>query len=133
MAGSVERAIRQLANGRCEYCQLPELPDSFKHVLDHVIARQHHGEATRHNLALCCVRCNAFKGPNLTGIDPISKRITPLFHPRQDIWSEHFRYEGPILVGLTDKGRATVAVLSINLPVRVAARHALMESGLWSR
>ena len=53
-----------------------------------------------------------------------------LFHPRIDAWSEHFRYDGAVLAGLTPIGRATVATLAINLPLRIAARQALIETGI---
>jgi hypothetical protein len=73
----------------------------------------------------------AYKGPNLAGIDPVSKKLSPLFHPRRHKWRRHFRYNGPILVGLTRIGRATIAVLQINDPAAVALREALIDSGLW--
>jgi hypothetical protein len=101
----------------------------LRHVLDHIIARQHGGETEFHNLALICMRCNQHKGPNVAGIDPQSGSIVSLFHPRRDSWNEHFRYEGAVLVGLTPAGRATITVLAINMPLRVAARQALIEAG----
>jgi hypothetical protein len=97
--------------------------------LDHVIARQHGGHSVVTNLALCCPRCNQFKGPNIAGIDPDTGLLSRLFHPRADLWEVHFRYQNLILQGLTEVGRATTAVLSINLPLRVVARHALREKG----
>jgi len=60
----------------------------------------------------------------------LSGQIVPLFNPRTDAWSDHFRFDGPLLTGATPRGRATVNVLSINLPIRVAARQALIESGI---
>ena len=41
------------------------------------------------------------------------------------------KWEGPALCGLTAIGRATVAVLEINLPYRVALRQALIEGGVF--
>jgi hypothetical protein len=101
----------------------------FKHVFDHVVARQHHGPTTATNLALCCIDCNRHKGPNLSGIDPVDKTTIGLFNPRQDVWSEHFRWTGAVLQGLSAQGRATIDVLKINLPKRVAARRILMTAG----
>jgi hypothetical protein len=131
MAEKLEQSIRRIALDRCEYCLMPEAASGLKHVLDHIRARQHDGKTEFENLALCCGRCNAFKGPNSAGIDPRSQQVTPLFHPRQNTWSEHFRYDGAVLIGLTATGRATIAVLSINLPIRIASRHALMAAGLF--
>ena len=81
-------------------------------------------------MALSCARCNFLKGPNLSGIDPSSGAVVRLFHPRRDKWIEHFRWEGPRLVGRTDCGRATVTVLGMNGDVRVEAREQLMLEGL---
>lgn len=99
--------------------------------MDHIIAQQHGGGASLENLALCCQHCNAKKGPNLTGWDPVSQKIVRLFHPREDIWEEHFSWHGAVLVGLTEVGRVTVAVLGINAPSRVGARRALMDEGVF--
>src|SRR5437870_3375634 len=126
--GLVE-AVRRRAGDRCEYCRMPGAASRLKHVADHIIARQHHGPTTLDNLALCCARCNEFKGPNLAGIDPATTQLTRLYHPRRDRWAEHFRWENAILVGVTDVGRTTVDVLAINDTLRVAAREILLEDG----
>ena len=55
--------------------------------------------------------------------------MTRLFHPRQDIWEEHFRWEGCLLAGLTPAGRATIAVLAINHPLQMAIRNTLRDEG----
>lgn len=129
MPTALEQTIRKLAGNHGEYCRLPESESKLGHVLDHVIARQHGGQTMLENLALCCGRCNQFKGPNIAGIDPATGQMMRLFHPRSDIWEEHFRYDEAILVGLTPIGRGTVTVLAINMPIRVAGRRALRDSG----
>jgi hypothetical protein len=78
-----------------------------------------------------CVFCNRHKGPNIAGVDPKSKKIVPLFNPRRHKWSRHFRWDGPVLVGLTPAGRATVRVLKINLDHRVGFRQELIEEGVF--
>jgi hypothetical protein len=129
MPSLLEQTIRQLASDRCEYCRMPEHGTRLKHVLDHIVARQHGGYTELSNLALCCGRCYQHKGPNLAGIDPESGELVRLFHPRTDTWADHFRYDEAILVGITPLGRATITVLAINLPIRIAARQALIETG----
>ena len=57
------------------------------------------------------------------------KKIVPLFNPRRHKWAGHFRRDGPVLVGLTPIGRATVAVLEINLDYRVDLRQGLIDDG----
>jgi hypothetical protein len=90
--------------------------------VEHIVARQHGGGDDAENLALACHLCNAHKGPNLTGIDPNSGEITPLFHPRKNRWKEHFANVAGAMIGLTAIGRVTVVVLAMNLPARVDAR-----------
>ena len=53
------------------------------------------------------------KGPNLTGIDPDSGMIVPLFSPRQQRWADHFALREAMIVGLTPVGRTTVHVLAM--------------------
>ena len=38
---------------------------------------------------------------NLTGVDPETDQIVPLFNPRHDAHSEQFAVRGPLFVGLT--------------------------------
>lgn len=72
--------------------------------------------------ALACDRCNAYKGPNLTSIDPDTRTVVALFNPRGDAWSDHFAVRGGRIPGLTPKGRATVRLLNMNAPRRVEIR-----------
>ncbi len=127
----LDRLVRKRAGFACEYCRMPQQFDELPFEIDHVIAKQHRGETVAENLALTCFACNHHKGPNLSGIDPKTRRITRLFHPRRHKWDRHFRWRGPVLVGRSAIGRATVAVLAINLPYRVALRQALIEDGLF--
>ena len=122
--------VRTRAGGRCEYCGHPESAVDLKHSVDHIVARQHDGDDSPANLAFCCRRCNLGKGPNLTGVDPLTGVVTLLFHPRRDDWTDHFEWQGAILLGKTAVGRVTAHVLAINLPARVAARRALMDAGV---
>lgn len=133
MATSLEDRVRERAGGRCEYCRLPRSASPFDFLIDHVIARQHGGPSTFGNLALCCPHCNAHKGPNIGSRDPGGRvpGLVPLFNPRRHRWSKHFRWEGPILVGLTAIGRATIHVLDMNDPEEVGLREALIEEGVF--
>jgi hypothetical protein len=58
------------------------------------VPRQHGGNDDPGNLALACHRCNLSKGPNLTGIDPITAEIVRLFDPSRDQWLDHFHLPG---------------------------------------
>ena len=118
MAESVaqlRRLVRHRAGDRCEYCRIAADLDEVAFHVEHVIPRQHGGGTSLENLALACQRCNAHKGPNLTGIDPQAGTIERLFNPRQDRWHDHFTsLADGTLAPLTAVGRVTIAVLSMN-------------------
>ena len=99
------------------------------HQIEHIIARQHGGSDAIENLALACHRCNLHKGPNLTGIDPMTGAVEVLFHPRRDRWADHFMYRGVYVQGLTASGRTTVAVLALNDARRLELRRELLGRG----
>ena len=84
--------------------------------------RKHGGTDDIENLALACAECNLSKGANLTRTDPLSQEITRLFHPREDLWSEHFRWQEWWIKGITDIGRTTFEVLNLNSPARIRVR-----------
>lgn len=132
MDAALRLLVRRRAANRCEYCRIHQDNDPFLpfHV-EHIIAKQHGGLDQPNNLALSCNHCNAHKGPNLSGIDSRTGQLVRLFHPRRHKWEHHFRWNGPLLVGRTPIGRATVAVLQINHPDRLALREALVEAGLF--
>jgi hypothetical protein len=66
--------------------------------------------------------CNSFKGPNLTGMDPQTNQIVPLFNPRSQNWGDHFALSGAEIVGQTTQGRATVRLLRMNDQERLQVR-----------
>jgi 5-methylcytosine-specific restriction endonuclease McrA len=96
--------IRSRAGGRCEYCGIPEADSGLRFHIEHITARQHGGDDEDGNLGLACPDCNWRKGTNLTGIDPDSSQVTRLFHPRQDLWGDHFHAEVPVYSVALQKG-----------------------------
>jgi hypothetical protein len=129
MDAELRALVWQRAGDRCEYCRLRQdhLPLTLQ--IEHIIAKQHGGDDEPHNLALSCDRCNAYKGPNLSGIDPDTRQVVSLFNPRTQNWHEHFSLDGATIVGLTPIGRATLRVLNMNAPRRVRLRAALLVQG----
>src|SRR5690349_16973028 len=119
MAEDLREFVRRRAGDRCGYCHLPQAGHEQPFSVDHVVARKHRGPDHADNLALCCLRCNLHKGTDLTSIDPETGALTPLFNPRTQSWSEHFRWDGPMLRGLTSVGRTTVELLQMNDATRV--------------
>lgn len=131
MNRDLEELVWQRAAHRCEYCRFPHACAELPFEVDHIIARKHRGETASDNLALTCFYCNSYKGPNIAGIDPETDATTPLFHPRRDAWVDHFRWNGPELVGMTAIGRTTIDVLRINHPDALAVRASLIEEGVF--
>ncbi len=129
MDTTLEREVWRRARHRCEYCKLPQAFSPLPHQIDHKIARKHGGPTDAENLAVACFFCNSYKGSNIAGIDPFSGRIVRLFHPRKDRWGRHFTWNGPVLVGQTRIGRATLTVLEINHPEFVAWREVMVREG----
>ncbi|WP_461783629.1 HNH endonuclease [Prosthecobacter sp.] len=115
MTEAVRHLVRQRAKHRCEYCQLhqDDSPLAALHI-EHIRPIKHGGTDALENLCLACIDCNLHKGTNLTGIDPDTDEITPLFHPRKDNWDEHFGWNGTRIEGSTAVGRATIRVLDLN-------------------
>lgn len=132
MDDATTHLIRQRAHNRCEYCGVHQqyYPDFTFHI-EHIVARQHGGVEDRANLALACHLCNNKKGPNLAGIDPDTHELTRLFHPRMDVWSEHFRLaDNGVILGLTAIGRTTAYVLGMNSGIRVQIRLRIAQLGV---
>ena len=122
---SLSSWVRHRARHACEYCRLPEAESDLPFTIDHIIARQHGGLTVEGNLALACPCCNLHKGPNVAGIDPHSGKLTPIFHPRQSLWSEHFCWDGVAVVPVSAIGRTTIMVLAMNDPRQIAVRRSV--------
>ena len=130
MDATTRELVRKRAANRCEYCHLPQEATPFiPFHIEHIIAKQHVGEThdDPSGLAYACDRCNAFKGPNLSTIDPQTDGRVDLFNPRTDEWSEHFAISAGMVVGLTPIGRATARLLNMNDLRRVELRVQWMD------
>ena len=118
--------VRGRAGYRCEYCHIPERYFTQRFQIEHIRARCHGGSSDSSNLALACRRCNLHKGPNASGFDHDTDELTPLFNPREGVWSEHFeQLPSGEIVGQTAVGRTTVYVLAMNDHRRVSLRAAI--------
>ena len=74
------------------------------------------GSDDESNLWLACPICNRHKSDKTAALDPATGKTWPLFNPRTQVWSEHFRWSEDSLriVGLTPVGRVTVEALHLS-------------------
>lgn len=126
----LRRLVSERAENRCEYCLTPERFSFARHEIDHILAEKHGGKTAPDNLALSCTLCNKLKGSDISSIDPATGRMVPLFHPRWDRWSDHFRLDSARIEPQTATGRATVRLLQLNRADRIAERELLIVGGM---
>jgi hypothetical protein len=97
----------------------------------HILAEKHGGKTTTDNLALSCTLCNRRKGSDISSVDPETGEVVPLFNPRTQRWSDHFRVEGVRFVGRTPEGRTTVEFLRMNSFERLVERDVMIRAGVF--
>ena len=113
---ALRQSVRQRASFCCEYClsQWKYCPDPLS--VEHIVPRAGGGADDDANLALSCQGCNGHKHVAVSAIDPVTEREVPLYHPRRDVWSDHFAWSAGFteIIGKTPTGRATVERLHLN-------------------
>lgn len=124
VAGATAEAVHRLAAGRCEYCGMHEALQGATFHVEHVLPRARGGTSTLGNLAWACPGCNLRKADRVEVAQGAAGVLVRLFHPRNDRWSDHFRWEGYVVVPLTEVGRVTVEALDLNHPRRLRIRKA---------
>ena len=129
---ALERLVTERSRGQCEYCRCLTGFHSDPFAIEHIVPEARGGSTDETNLALSCLGCNSFKSAFQTGIDPVTEREVPLFHPRQQQWTQHFAWNDDTtqVLGITATGRATVARLRLNRPGLVNLRAALRRFGV---
>jgi len=132
ISDSLRRKIRRRAKNRCEYCQVSERAQVAAFACDHCIPEIRGGPTNLSNLAWACPRCNGSKGAAVDATDPATGEMVPIFDPRKDRWSTHFRWSKNCLKidGLTPIGRATEKRLKMNRRKMTAVRGFMMRIGL---
>jgi hypothetical protein len=116
-----EQVIHRAGN-RCEYCGLSQVSQEAVFHADHVVPVASGGPTSLENLALACVSCSLRKGAKTFAADPQTGEEAALFNPRTQVWSDHFRWQGEMLIGDSPTGRATVIALSMNRPLILPIR-----------
>ena len=131
LPGELRRKLEETDDHRCAYCLILQANPGQRMVPDHITPESQGGKTAFENLCFACRMCNEFKGPRTSGVDPLTSQTAPLFHPRQQRWSDHFTWGAgnTQIVGLTAVGRATVVALQMNHEVIVPARQKWVSAG----
>jgi hypothetical protein len=84
------------------------------------------------NLALACGGCNIRKSNFTQAIDHETGLTVGLFHPRTDVWEDHFLWSDDysLVFGISPVGRATMNLLGLNRKGLVNLRLALAMYGV---
>jgi len=125
------RAVRERAGGRCQYCLMHQSLQGATFHVEHIIPRSKGGQTELANLTLACPGCNLHKADRLEAVDPVTGAHVALFHPLQQVWSDHFRFRSYEIQGRTPVGRTAVAALDLNHPRRQRIRAAEEKFGLF--
>ena len=123
----VRLVVQARARDACEYCLMPTnslfhvdhvIPTGFVESahLDPLVPRPEGVPEFDHldNFAWSCPFCNVFKGRQLTA--RVGRQRIPLFHPRRQIWAEHFvlAEQHLLILGTSPTGVATARALRFN-------------------
>ncbi len=125
--------VKQRAKNCCEYCRVHQDDFFFPFEIDHIISKRHNGKTVLSNLALSCSLCNRMKAADIGTYLDDEMRFFRLFHPRLDIWSEHFEINLGEIFPLSNIGLATVKLLDLNNPDRIILRQILINANLYPR
>ena len=122
--------VAKRAQEEGEYCLTPAEYSSDPFVVEHISLgkgwtnRFGKFDFTRHG-------CNGHKHAKVTVIDSIGEEAQPLYNPRTQSWSEHFKWneDQTQIIGQTPVGRATIAALHLNRPGVINLRRILTLMG----
>lgn len=126
-------AVARRAAHRCEYCHAPEAVFNLPFEVEHIRPRAEGGADDEVNLALACRSCNLYKADYTTDFDEETGEVVKLFHPRLEVWPEHFEADigSGMILGRTAIGRVTVKRLRMNREVQRNARLQWAKLGLF--
>ena len=131
IAPAIRRQLTEMDGRGCACSRSPTIV-GIPLIVEHILPLVAGGSSLIDNLCLSCYRCNEFKGPRTQARDPLDGQNSPLYHPRQQRWSDHFGWsaDATILHGLTAYGRATIEALHLNNDWIVQARRIWIGIGL---
>jgi len=131
VSAELRRLITERANHCCEYCRTQAQYSADSFTVDHIIPRSLGGVTSVANLALSCHGCNQHKSTRTSAVDPATGLAAVFFHPREQLWEEHFTWNNDftLMIGLTPTGRVTILALQLNRLGLVNLRRVLYTIG----
>ncbi|MBI1279038.1 MAG: HNH endonuclease [Anaerolineaceae bacterium] len=131
ITSELRQVVINRARGCCEYCYSQNRFAMQSFSVEHIKPLSKGGLSTEDNLALSCQGCNNHKYNKIESHDPATDQNVPLFHPRQQKWSDHFIWneDYTLVIGITATGRATVEALQLNRSGLVNLRRVLYQMG----
>lgn len=128
---SLKKLVSARADDYCEYCRSPGPFSTQSFNVEHIVPQSKDGSSTLDNLAWSCFGCNSYKHTKTEGVDPQTGKRVLLFHPRQQVWSDHFTWNSDFtrIIGTTACGRATVVALRLNRAGVCNLRRVLAATG----
>jgi len=127
----ITHQVEGSAAGRCEYCRMHQPLQGATFHVEHIIPRSLGGSSALNNLAWACPSCNLQKSNRVLVLATETPEEVRLFDPRAHEWTDHFRWAGYHIIGLTKVGRVTVEALLLNHQRRTRIRPAEELFGLF--
>lgn len=123
---------RSRAGDCCDYRLLPENSGTITFHVDHIRPIKHNGSDDNETCVCPVINSTATWADNISGYDPETDKLTPLYHPRRHSWDEPLKLEADYTItGLTPEGCTTLYVLKINKEIRVQRCQFLTELGMY--
>jgi HNH endonuclease len=131
LSETLRQQVRDRSGNRCEYCLSHQNYIMGRLQIDHIQPIVKGGTDDITNLCLACELCNQSKWKQTEGLDPKTQSSVPLFHPRLQIWQDHFEWgdNGTKILGLSPEGRATVVALKLNNSLAIRVRSNWVQAG----
>ena len=129
MNRELARAIRQRADGKCEYCRIPQFAFPLPFQIDHIIAEQHGGQSVANNLVWRVRVATGIKALTLLDLIRSRAKSSVSFIRERISGASISNSNGALIVGKTSIGHVTVQVLSMNDYDLLLLRVQLIEEG----
>ncbi|MGA1131907.1 MAG: HNH endonuclease [Prochlorotrichaceae cyanobacterium] len=116
---------------RCAYCQTQQQISGVRLTIDHIVPEVLGGTTEKSNLCLACWDCNLYKAARISAFDDKTQQNVRLFHPQQQVWSEHFEWsaDSSLIIGKTIIGQVSITALRVNRAELVISRKLWTEVG----